>query len=71
MGIAQVKHSTVALQCSKVCFLWRAEYSNFFLQLGEAVIKARGNGRALKNLKLSENIVVEILSESLNGVRKL
>lgn len=43
----------------------------FFLQLGEAVIKARGNGRALKNLKLSENIVVEILSESLNGVRKL
>lgn len=24
-----------------------------------------------KNLKLSENIVVEILSESLNGVRKL
>ena len=35
------------------------------------MIKARGNGRALKNLKLSENIVVEILSESLNGVRKL
>ena len=50
MGIAQVKHSTVALQCSTVCFLWRAEYSNFFLQLGEAVIKARGNGRALKIL---------------------